>query len=48
MGSQIAGEAATKTTKTNKKTKDLPPKSATKVKGGGLLGNDNLTLIRIC
>ena len=39
--------ATSKTTKT-KKTKDLPPKSATKVKGGGLLGNDNLTLIRIC
>jgi hypothetical protein len=26
--------------------KDLPPKSPTKVKGGGLTENDNITLLR--
>jgi len=28
------------------KLKDLPPKSPTKVKGGGLTPNDNVTLLR--
>ena len=28
------------------KLKDLPPKSPTKVKGGGLTPNDNITLVR--
>jgi hypothetical protein len=27
-------------------TKDLPPKSSTKVKGGKLVANHNITLIR--
>ena len=29
-----------------KKTKDLAPKSTGKVKGGRLVGNENLTLVR--
>ena len=29
-----------------KKTKDLPPKSPGKVKGGGIWENDNITLLR--
>jgi hypothetical protein len=29
-----------------KKTKDLPPKSTGKVKGGGIWENDSITLLR--
>jgi hypothetical protein len=29
-----------------KKTKDLTPKSSSKVKGGGRYANDNITLVR--
>jgi hypothetical protein len=29
-----------------KKTKDLTPKAAAKVKGGGRMTNDNITLVR--
>jgi len=29
-----------------KTPKDLPPKSPTKIKGGGIWENDNLTLVR--
>jgi len=35
------------TTKKPTKSKDLPPKKTTAVKGGRIMNNDNLTLVRV-
>jgi hypothetical protein len=36
----------TKTKRPGKNAKDLPPKSSTKVRGGGSTLQDNITLVR--